>query len=261
MSEQLLPFEQELLQIIESDLSDKKVHVNRLASFYGDHKEEILSSFQIWQDLKSIETPTVSAKTDLAFYKMLSQEELGGVQDAPVIQMKEKKTKTSWLAPWKLAVAATFLLGLFLGQFLNFSQQTTVIPEEKFPGQIQFASLESTPQASDRIKGITQVKGEESPDMVILESLKQVILNDPNINVRLTAIETLVLFSDIPEARQILIQAIPYQTSPTVQLELADIMLSLEEKQSADAWEQLLSSDHVETDVKINLQHALKRIF
>jgi len=87
-----------------------------------------------------------------------------------------------------------------------------------------------------------------------------VILNDPNVNVRLSAIETMVLFSDMPEARTYLIEAIPHQRSSIVQLELADVMIMLEEKESADEWQELLESDMLESDAKIHLEESLKTI-
>jgi Tfp pilus assembly protein PilF len=57
-----------------------------------------------------------------------------------------------------------------------------------------------------------------------------------------------------------LIKAIPQQESPLVQLALAEAMMKLQEKDSADEWRKLLSSDHVEVDVRHNLEETLETI-
>ena len=75
---------------------------------------------------------------------------------------------------------------------------------------------------------------------------------------RLSAVESLVYFSDDPDVMEILIKAIPKQTSPIVQLELAEVMVQLEEKRSSGAWKELLESGDLELNVKMQLEESLE---
>lgn len=252
----------ELSELLGSALSNKKVHIERLQLAYPQYKEEINEAFEVWKSLEAIEVLEPSGGMDAGFYKMLNEAQS---DEVPIIQpIKKKKSNIySLLTPQRLAVAATFALGLAIGQWLDFGNATSVQPDRdkiESSNEVSFASYEQTPSAYERIKGINKIKKQDNPDLKIIKALNQVILNDPNVNVRLTAIETMVLFSDMPEARTYLIKAIPYQRSSIVQLELADIMTMLEEKGSADEWNELLESDMLESDAKIHLQESLKTI-
>lgn len=252
----------ELSELLGSALSNKKIHVERLQLAYPDHKEEIGEAFEVWKSLEFIDVHEPSGDMDARFYKMLNgaQTEAGSI-NRPV---KKKSNVISLLTPRRLAVAATFILGLAIGQWLDFGNTSAVQQHDadkiESNSEVSFASYEKTPSAYDRIKGINKVKEQDNPDLKIIKALNQVILNDPNVNVRLSAIETMVLFSDMPEARTYLIEAIPYQRSSIVQLELADIMIMLEESESVDEWNELLESDMIESDAKIHLQESLKTL-
>lgn len=247
----------ELAELMESNLVDKRKHVARLMTAYPENNNEIDEAFETWENLKSIHVPAPGAEMDANFYKMLSTH-----ANRVVEQPNKINTKIKWFNPRALAIAATFLIGLSIGSWLNFGDENTPLEgrTSEQSNVVSFASLELTPAASDRIREINVVKSQESLDMKIIKALNKVILHDPNINVRLTAIETMVLFSDIPEARRYLIEAIPYQQSSIVQLELADIMIGLEEKESSDEWQQLLESDQLESDVRSRLKENLKTL-
>lgn len=257
----------ELSEILGSALSNKQIHVERLQQAYPDQSEEIREAYDIWKDLEAIEVPSISGDMDAGFYKLLNEAQSNVVPLVPKSNMEKENRKRpsvfNLITPRRLAIAATFVMGLAIGKWLDFGN--TQPREDKMEqvddrGEVSFASYEETPSPYDRIKGINKVKEQENPDLKIIKALNRVILNDPNVNVRLSAIETMVLFSDMPEARAYLIEAIPHQRSSIVQLELADIMIMLEEKESADEWNELLESDMLESDAKIHLEESLKTI-
>lgn len=256
-------YEEELLNILESNIENKAHYVKSLISLYPDAEVDILEGFDTWNELNTLEVEAPSAAMDAEFYKNLSAFEKTNpnLKEAKVRELSPKPQKVFTLR--RLAIAMTFFLGLALGDFLdvfnpsNNPAKTQTIDESSM---VRFASLTETPLASDRIKGIISNKNEASLNSKILGALNDVLINDPNINVRLSAIETLVLFWDIPEAREILIKAIPLQESPTVQLELADVMMSMEASKSSDNWNKLLSSDQLEPEVKSQLENTLKEI-
>jgi hypothetical protein len=104
---------------------------------------------------------------------------------------------------------------------------------------------------------INKIKELPQLNRKIIEALNQALLKDPNINVRLSAIEAMLHFADHPQVRQNLIEAIPYQTSPIVQLTLAEVMIELQETKSKEAWNKLLKEGHVEEDIKKQLKETL----
>lgn len=256
--------EDELLNILESNIENKELFVNTLADQYPSEKETILESYSTWNELNSLDVETPSAEMDKAFYDSLSKMENStpGAEDSKVVSLPPRKSNIFSLQ--RLGIAMTFLIGLGLGGYFDFFNTPSTIHDGQQlvdnSSLVRFASVEKTPHAGDRIKGIIDTKNETDLDSKILQALNDVICNDPNINVRLTAVETLVLFWDNPEAREILIKSIPFQDSPTVQLELADIMISLEAQSSSDKWNQLLSSTQVEPDIKSQLENTLKEI-
>jgi hypothetical protein len=70
----------------------------------------------------------------------------------------------------------------------------------------------------------------------------------------------MIHFADDPQVRQNLIEAIPYQTSPIVQLTLAEVMIELQETRSKEAWHKLLKNKGMEEDVKKQLEETLQII-
>jgi len=242
--DELKDYEVELAEILESNIARKEIYVARLQNHYSDHAQEIKELYETWQDLNSIEVPQLRTEMDDSFYRMMD-----ALPEASTIEQQSPKKDpviVRWLTPSRMAVAATFFIGLMAGQLFNFGSTKADVAEQQYAEQpaqneyVKFASIVETPSALKRIKGINQVKTQNNPDLKIIDALNKVILFDPNINVRLTAIETMVYFSHIPEARTYLIEAIPFQDSPIVQLELADITIALEEDRSADQWIELL---------------------
>ena len=178
---------------------------------------------------------------------------------------KLKNWNLSGKSQWAWAVGmGLFFVGFFAGQhFQPNNQQAQIDALAEQIGEIknsQSTSFNVNLQQSvaGRMKDIQFVRQMDNPNAKILNALNKALCNDPNINVRLSAIESLVHFSDAPEVMEILIKAIPKQSSSLVQLELAEVMIQLEEKRSAEAWQELLESGEVELDVKIELKESLQ---
>lgn len=260
----MIKYEEELLNILESNIQNKTHYIKSLTELYPEDKAEIFEAFEIWQELGAINIVPASEQMDSNFYKQLSEleTEQKSQKETSIVPMKNESAKIFTLR--RLGIAMTFLLGLMIGNFTDLFRPSTPNTVENNPQQkeelVMFASLEQTPSAGDRIKGIIDAKKEVNPNQKILSALNEVLCNDPNVNVRLSAIETLVLFWDIPEAREILIKAITKQESPLVQMELADVMISLEAKTSGNKWNQLLKSGTLEPDIKEQLQNTLKEL-
>ena len=217
-----------------------------------------------WQELDQISIPEPSPQMTNRFYDQLialeneEQEKLTVSKSPKVVPINRYR----WIQ-W-VGVAAVFLIGLTVGRF-SFSSpgnglENTIValdPVQDLSKQT-YVALKNTNSASERLRGIQMVKTMEEPNDLIVTALNQALLFDPNINVRLSAIETMVQFAEAPKVRENLIRAIPQQTSPLVQLALAEAMIELEEKSAVDELEQLMESEEVEIEVKKELAKTVK---
>lgn len=258
-----------LLSQMEVEDFDKK-QFNKLVSNYPNCEAELTANYNLWNDLGTIETPIPSETMSTDFYKKLNEY---STQNKVVSENKNRLWQ--WFKNWNLTTQpqlgwalgiGLFLFGFFAGQFFNPNQQQTQIDALALQiQQLQSKQLQETrfqvnlkQSVSGRMKDIQLVRQMENPNAKILMALNKALCNDPNINVRLSAIESLVYFSEEPEVMEILIKAIPKQTSPIVQLELAEVMVQLEEKRSSNAWKELLESGDLELNVKLQLEESLE---
>ena len=256
-----IEFQKIIGEISPVDLTESRIQ--QLIEKYPAHKDELLSLMTTWEDLQHIEAPAPSAEMDSNFYRMLNEVE------RPVVHMQPQKEKTLFKGFYQLftvqnmAIAAVFMTGILLGRYTMQSSATSQ-PDSFNSGQVtnlvsnRIVSEKSS--AFERMESIQMTRDLTNPDDMIIEALNKAMINDENINVRLSAIQTLTLFADQPKVRSYLIMAIPYQTSPIVQLELAELMLKLEENQSATQWKELLESENMEADVRIELKEKLAKL-
>jgi uncharacterized protein YneF (UPF0154 family) len=114
------------------------------------------------------------------------------------------------------------------------------------------------PAATERLKAVNYTQNLEKVDEKVIQALLQTLNNDPNVNVRLVTIETLRQLAANPSVREGLIQSIPRQESPLVQIALADVMVGLNEKRSVSALKELLKQKNLDAAVKGKLEQSVK---
>jgi HEAT repeat protein len=110
----------------------------------------------------------------------------------------------------------------------------------------------------ERIKAVNMMNQMEKADEKIIQSLLSTLENDENDNVRLIALDALARYADQPAVREGLINAIARQTSPMVQLRLAEIMVSLQEKRSVPEFQKILNNASLNYSVRNKLDETVK---
>lgn len=103
---------------------------------------------------------------------------------------------------------------------------------------------------SERLKGIAWSSTVENPDEKTLDALLHTLNNDPDVNVRISAVDALYLFSHHPVVKKGIIDSLTGQTSPLVQVALIDLMVGMREKKAADALKDLIQNNKLNPDVK-----------
>ncbi len=231
-----------------------------LCEEYPEAAEEIERMVLTWDKLPQ-DIPEPSSEMHANFYKMLN-EESRLAQD----KMNMWRTGNRSYVRWGLIAAAIFFIGLTFGLLAPFNlhspqskEKITTVVVEKGVSET-YAALTNEHSALERLRGTQLSRELPELDEHIIHALHQTLLNDPNVNVRLGAIETMVQFADDPRVRQFLISAIPHQVSPLVQLSLAKVMVEWQEKSAIEEIRALIEAEHVEMEVKMELEETLETL-
>lgn len=218
------------------------------------------SSYVLWQELGELEVPAPSPAMKANFHQMLSEMTAATAEKKPRLAFDEWQWK-GFNLKWGM-LAGVFILGILLGGLIfRPASGREIVKDETVKSAKEndnYAALTSASSAIERLTAIQSTKEMEHLDQKIVDALFQVLIQDNNVNVRLSAIEAMVDFADNAKVKENLIRAIPYQTSPLIQLTLAEIALALDDQHAIDEIKQLLKNGQVEIEVKMKLEETLE---
>ncbi|MEM8960276.1 MAG: HEAT repeat domain-containing protein [Acidobacteriota bacterium] len=169
---------------------------------------------------------------------------------------------------WQMATAGAMLvLGLVVGSTVLAPRApaTDLVRLEGEVAQLtRLVSLSLLDQssASDRLAGVSYSRERDAArDEAVLAALLDTVENDPNVNVRLAAIDTLAAHLDYRPVMDGLRQALeqPDQV-PLVQAAVGDVLLTSGDGTAAEAVERLLDRDDLEPIVRDLLTRRLARL-
>jgi len=259
-------FEIWMMEYLSGDLDEsRRLAFEKYLKEHPNHQQEFEELSGTWNEIDTIEIPLLSEQMDITFFRMLNSE-------------IEKKESKSWVqnlfdffGPIKkpqLALGTVLLaMGLAVGYLLNSSpspemSEVKVVKNnetEEIRGQLVLTLLDQ-PSANKRLQGVNEAAKLNDANERIIEALFKTLNNDPNINVRLVAIESLTKYVENPEVRMGLVKSIAFQDSPLVQLALADLMVALQEKTSIESMKQLLEKPDIDNTVKQKLEESINHI-
>ncbi len=209
------------------------------------------------------ETPPANIKT--SFYAMLDEEKCNTVLKEKSIKGGERKTGNRVpLLPFWIQIAAGVALliaGMFAGSLLSHHRGVTESQSEiaalqqdiKEMKQLVVFSLLRQESASERIKAVSYAMEFTEPDVKLTEALFYTLNYDPNVNVRLSAIQALSNFPASGKIRSGLIEALENQDDPMVQIMLINTLVGMAER---EALQQLKRLAEDEKTLDIVRQHA-----
>jgi HEAT repeats len=209
------------------------------------------------EQIKKIESPVPSIHLDDQFYAALAQEK------------KAQNTRTSFSMPdWnflfpRLALATVLvLIGFSAGYFIQSpseSKEVSKLTEEVTDlKELMMLSLLEKESATQRLKAVSLTSEMDQVSEKVTNALFTTLNSDENVNVRLAALEALKLYSKDSAVRTKLIASIAMQDSPLVQVAMAELMVSIQEKKSVDALKQLLQSEKTPKEVKSKISESIK---
>ena len=241
-------------------LSSAEEHELEVMVANGDVSMAELGLDKLHDMVMSADVPATSESLNDGFYWMLAAEKRKAAR-----KVSWKSLAMIWSKPFfRYAYSALLIfIGIMIGnQFLkndDYNNQVEHLSKEitsmKEMMMLQLLEQEST---TDRLRAVSLT--DEMPEVgdKVTAALLKTLNHDENTNVRLAALEALLPFSNQPKVREGLIESIGRQTSPMVQVALAEVMVALQEKRSVDKLEKLIDSDSTPAEVKETIKENLK---
>jgi HEAT repeats/Putative zinc-finger len=242
-------------------------------------REESRSLQAIWTKLALLPKEAPSAALDARFHALLEAYRQGMKQAER--DASKRVTLRDWLARmWprepalQLAVAVVlFAAGLLLGPSLTKHRQNHATDyginnralaqlrdEVASMKQLVTLSLLQQQSASDRLRGVEWSYRLAQPDEQVLSALLRALDSDPNVNVRLAAVDALHQFGTDDTVRKGLLHSLAEQRSPLVQFELINLMVELKEKGSVPMLKELSQRQDLDPTVRERAEWGLQKL-
>lgn len=199
------------------------------------------------------------------FYTMLAEEQQKNTS-SPSIQTLIKqwieRLQHHFTMQRAIIACGIFAIGMLIGNWMTPSQHyrselSALSTEVSQMREVMMMSLLDDKSATERLKAVNISTDIQSVDSRITDALFRTLNNDPNVNVRLAAVEALVQHASAPMVREGLVASIQKQESPLVQAALADAMLILQERQSIDEFQQLLDEGELNPSIRTKLENTV----
>lgn len=168
---------------------------------------------------------------------------------------------------WAGAAAALLLLGVAIGQQMTAApprdapvidpQLSELRQELREMRELMTLTLLQQQSASDRLEGVRWTRQLDRPGDAVAGALLDVLTSDPNVNVRIAAVDALNRLLEHDRVRRGAIEALPRETSPLVQVALIDLLAQLNDSDAADALRQLSSDPVVDGAVRARAAQEL----
>jgi hypothetical protein len=253
--------------ISETDKARLELHLG------GCHtcREERESLKRLWARLGAVPSQEPGPALRPRFYAMLEgyQEGLGRSRTAGAGAGGIGAWFGSWFAFQPALQLGVAVLLLTAGFFAGYVIRPGADGREEMAGlreevhemrQMVTISLLKQQSASERLKGVSLTSQVASPDPEFLTTLIHTLNYDPNVDVRLAAVDALSRFAGDPAVRMGLVKSLPKQESPMVQISLIDLLVQLHERQSVDVLRQLVEDASQNQQVRQRAQWGLQKL-
>lgn len=242
-------------------------------------QREFAALGQTLDALDTMPTPPPSARLRQNFYAMLAEERRTAAPAGPARHEPRPARAAGWpvwLAP--LAGAALVAMGFLAGARFGApapaaaggtSAETAALRridelEHKLDtmGRLVVASSLLQQQqrpANDRLRGvlISATSASEHPDERVINELIGALALDPNVNIRLRALDGLFPHADQEVVRAGVLASLPRESSPLVQVSMIDFLAAAHDFEARPALEKLALSQGADRSVREAARRAL----
>lgn len=257
-------FQNTIIDYLSDNISDEKK--NEFEAFLeknATYKEEFEVSKKLWE-IDTLEEASPSETMDMNFYSMLKAEE-DKMNSVSFLEKAQQFLANRFVKQFAYTIAI-LLVGFFIGTSINTKPDVNEAKVEMAQKETEnvrsqlVLTLLDQPSANKRLQAVSEVSKLNKVTKTIINALFSTLNNDENVNVRLSAIEALKKYTDIPEVREGLVKSIINQNSPLVQMELADLMVILQEKKAVKSFEKLIQEEDINSSAKEKLKESIQSI-
>jgi hypothetical protein len=266
-------FRNDLVAFLSGDLDD------RTAAAVREHlagcpscSRELDSLRNVWQNLGRVPDEVPSPRVAERFYEMLNAAgRVEAYRHEPRAHARPGLIeRLGWLIPRHPAVQFALVLAvLVVGGFIGYSlrengakadEMVQLREEVRSVSRLLIVSLLQQQTAAERLQGVSWTYKVQDNDPEITGALLQALSQDPNVNVRLAALDALSRNINDPGVRGGLVRALEKQSSPLIQLAIVDVVVKSDIKESGDALRQILRKPGVDKTVKQRIENALQQL-
>jgi HEAT repeats len=207
--------------------------------------------------IMKMEALSPSLELDAQFYAALAKEKKS---------IAKPQSSFSWssLFQWNPQTGfalALLVVGLVSGYMINSVRPDSEVKElsnqiTEMKEMMMLTMLEKE-SATDRLKAVSLTSDINNASKKVTDALFEVLNNDPSANVRMATLDALSAYAKNPAVRVRLVQSIASQDDPLVQIELAELMVELNEKSSVKELRKLMDGNTTPKEVKEKLKESI----
>lgn len=225
----------------------------------------------VWRGLESLPVAEPDPVMRSRFMEVLEAYQ-AGMEQAQARAVESGKSRW-WMAgwwpakaAWQTALAVALLLaGGFGGHYL--ARPRTGAPEiavlqaqvENLRQTVALSMLQDD-SSSSRIRGVSYASQVQRPGRQIEQALLSALNHDANVNVRLRALDALENLAGNPDIQRALVDALPLQDSPLVEIALIDVLTGVNDRAALPALRQLAGDTHADDAVRQRAAAAVKKL-
>jgi hypothetical protein len=167
---------------------------------------------------------------------------------------------------WQVSIAlACLVAGLTIGLSVrgggsNHTEIAQLREEVANTKQLVALSMLQQESATERLRGVDYTVRMPAMEPGVVSALVQAAKTDPNVNVRLAAIDALTKVSGDPGVRRSLTSSLPAQESPMVQAALIDYVVDARDRQALGTLKQLSQREDLNPLVKQRADRAVRQL-
>jgi len=232
--------------------------------------DELRTVCELWDKLGVLPQEQPSPALRSRFYAMLEAEQARQQAAGPGLFDRIRSIFVSLIShrpAYRFATAAALLLiGVLSGYLLSGLRRGERNETEQLQNQVEqmrqmmVISLLNQTSASERLRGASLSAQVESPGSGMLGRLLQTLDEDPNVGVRLAAVDSLYLFSDDTRVREHLTRSLLKQESPLVQIEMIGLLTSIRERRALESLQKLLLEKKLRPEVRKVAEQGVKEL-
>ena len=232
-------------------------------------RDEVDATAEMWNELGAAPAPRPESARMRARFDAALQGYIDGQAESRVVTAVAARRLSWQWQPWvQLSGAAALLvIGVGIGRVLPTtasapptSEIALLRQELRDTRQMVTLSLLQQQSASERLKGVTTSSQLERPSTEVISALLDTLKHDPNVNVRLASVDALRRFSGRDAVRQGVVEALPEQESPLVQIAMVDFILEAAGPDAKSVLQRLAEDMMLNQAVRARAERGLRQV-